>query len=113
MSIEQAGESKICPWWRRVVIYNGTTLALCGRETLDEPPLEDGEGIRLKECPWFGLTNVAILPAIMEYPSNTVINNHHYPEFIITAPFQGKKGIAFLEELWDQQVEEFIQRHSQ
>ncbi len=113
MSVERGKEVPICPYWRVFVSYGGNTLALCGRKSLDEPPLQQLDGKpRLKECPIFDSSAEQLSfhsPKIIEVYDN----DPEEIDVIETGGAPGKEGIARLEQIWDQEVEKFIERQNE
>lgn len=109
MNVERNGEVEICPYWRKWVVYGKHILALCAAESPDEQPLTEGEGFRLQKCILFpedtGLAFRA--PMILEVSPG---RNGDKWDMIVG---NTNKGLKELEEVWPQEVEKFIERHSQ
>lgn len=112
MSAEQNVE--ICPYWRKWISYDNSILALCGAKSLNEQISNTREGMCLQDCPHIGPNALDIAfnePTILEIDltgSKIVPIN-----YFLQAEFSGKMGVEQLEHIWNQEVEKFIQRHSQ
>ncbi len=138
MSVERTSDIPICPYWQRYFLAGENILALCGRNTPKEFPLPDMEGLRLPECPFQGSERGAFSafewPAILEVRPNPVMDGDdrdgfrdnlierlgytgylrfaYVNEYLVKSGKKGRDGIEELEQVWDQQVNEFIERHS-
>lgn len=114
MSVEQSAEARICPYWRKYINTGDYFLALCGKKFPQEPRLLGNESLpRLRKCPWFGAVDAYKSPSILECDRASLRKGLDFaPEPIVMADL-GAKGINELESIWDQEVEKFIQRHSQ
>jgi len=116
MGTERSELIQPCPYWRKYQQVGDYVLAMCAVNSENDPPYRDLEGIprRLKECPLFGRNGVYLafeMPAIFEFR----INNRVFTEtgYVVESDFNGYGGVFQLEDIWDQEVEEFIQRHFQ
>lgn len=114
MEIESK-EIKICPYWRKYVVYNGAGLAFCGRRVNEKisPLAESDFSNVLPECPWYkslGEDTALTRPVIIE-----IADDEYRPKIVwnpINQALRGEDPFDFLERIWDQEVEKFIQRHS-
>lgn len=112
MTIEEGGDrNTICPYWRRFVRYRQYTLALCGAESTNEPPLLDNDlGPRSRRCiliPTNAAKTAFANPGILEVHPNY----QHGFDVILASPYMGVEGIRYLEEHWDGEVMRFVKRH--
>ncbi len=114
MNIENSGIQP-CPYWMRYVQYGEHILAMCAVKSENDPPYRDPEGLprRLKECPIYGKRAVILafeMPGIFELEvSGTSFNETDYA---VSSDYSGYGGVFQLEDIWDQEVEKFIERHS-
>ena len=89
-----------CPYWIRATVYDGWTMALCGSESSDQPPLSDTDiWPRLSDCPWYG--GSAGIAAHETPRIYAVKHGTNYHEQIFMTDLQGKLGIEELELKWD------------
>lgn len=115
MSIEMGIETRTlqkCPYWKKWIEYGGSALALCGVESMNEYRQDREERGLLLDCPY--LDNA--MRIAMDEPSILEIDltgSRIVPIMIRhQSQLPGKLGINQLEQVWDQEVEKFIQRHS-
>lgn len=113
MQVEM-GPSKIrvCPYWRRMIIYNGHTLALCGAEKINTVTVDIPDISQLRKCP-FNLDGEweYRVPVIMELPGESVPGYETSIKYLVQASKPGAEGIAQMEAAWDEQVELFRLRY--
>lgn len=105
-----------CPYWRKYYQIGDNVLAMCAVNSENDPPYRDPERIprRLRECPLFGKKAALVafeMPAIFEF--NVKEGTLNETGYVVEADFSGYGGAFQLEDMWPQQVEKFIQRHSQ
>lgn len=115
MNVENRQGVQPCPYWRKYVQHGDYILAMCAVKSENDPPYRDLEGSprRLKECPIFGKNAVILaceMPAIFEFE----IKGETFKEtdYAVSSDFSGYGGVFQLEDIWDQEEEKFIQRHS-
>jgi hypothetical protein len=108
MNMERAENklgTKICPYWRRFLISGDVVVALCGKASPKEPRLPEVDiGKRLKKCPWYSAGMAYSTPSILarKMGSDTL------PQVIHLASESGAKGIKELEEIWDNELQEYF-----
>lgn len=110
----ERAEFKPCPYWRKHIQYGDYILAMCAVESENDPPYRDPDGFHLKQCPIYGKGAVGIafeMPGIFELKISGT--SFEETEYAVPSDFNGLGGIFQLEDIWDQEVEKFIQRHSQ
>lgn len=111
------GSLKACPYWRRVAVCGNRILVLCGKKSLDEQPSSsDMDGLeRLPLCKarWGsdGDEPAYYRPAIMEWKLNEEREWWRgEPSYIKDGYGAGPRGVRCLEELWEEELNRFIER---
>lgn len=115
MNFERGEKPKPCPYWKKFIYYDNHFLALCGVETPGEQIRKDIEGERSEVCPRFGFSGQRLAyarPVILEV---CIIGQYLYSTSYpgVETNLSGLAGIKELEQVWLQEEENFIQRHSQ
>ena len=105
-----------CPYWLKYQQIGSNVLAMCAVKSENDPPYKDSEGgpRHLKECPIYGKRAVILafeMPAICEFKIDGATFTE--TDYFVPSDFSGYGGVFQLEDIWDQEVEKFIQRHSQ
>lgn len=129
MNTERGLGLRVCPFWKRFIAFNGYIMGLCGKESPNST-LNYDEVPRLEKCPLFDNPQAPYeTPEIVEVkldvtgqlpdPNKVAFfpwkqtDLELIPGTVVSTTRPGLEGIRYLESVWDQEVEKFIQRHSQ
>lgn len=114
--IERIKPIEPCPYWRKYFQIGDNVLAMCAVNSENDPPYRDPEGLprRLEECPIYGNRAVILafeMPGIFELQVSGAVFKE--TDYAVPSDYSGYGGVFQLEDIWDQEIEKFMQRHSQ